>query len=93
MGASVIAHGDSAPVFETPEHILDFVALFVERFIVLDLDFAVLPWRDAGRNAFFDQGISEPVGIITAIRQKLFCSENPPNQDGSAFIITDLSRA
>ncbi len=42
MGAAVVAHGDPAPVFETPEHILDFMALFIEGFVVRDLELAVL---------------------------------------------------
>lgn len=72
MGASVIAHGDTPPVFKFSEHILYFVALLVERFIVLDLDFAVLFWRNAGRYLFFDQRMAEPIGIIPTISEHLF---------------------
>jgi hypothetical protein len=41
MGASIIAGVDAAPVFEFPEHVLDFVALSVERAVMGDRYFAV----------------------------------------------------
>lgn len=47
MGAAVVAHGDAAPVFESPEHVLDFMALFVESFVIFNESFTVA----AGRNA------------------------------------------
>ena len=91
MGAAVIAHGDAPPVFQFSKHVLDFVALFVECFIVPDLDFAVLLRRDAGRDAFFDQSISEPVRVITPVRQKLFCFWQLVEQQGRALVIAHLA--
>jgi len=52
MGAAVVAHGDAAPVLEFSEHVLDFVALAVERGVVAGLDFAITARRDAGDHAF-----------------------------------------
>lgn len=49
--AAVVAHGDAAPVFDATEHDLDFVALLVERFVIIDGLLAVLAWRDAGCDA------------------------------------------
>ena len=92
MRASVVAHGDTSPVLQPTEHVLDFVTLFVERFIVFVLNFAIFSGRDAGRHAPFDQGISEPVCIIAAIRKKLFCSRQMSKKRRSALIIADGSR-
>lgn len=72
MGASVIARVDASPVLEFGEHILNLVTLLVERLVVVDLPFPVLPWRDTGCNAFFDQGFAEAVGVIPTIGQKVF---------------------
>ena len=41
MGASVIACGDASPVLELGEHVLDFVALAVERFVIVQRLLAV----------------------------------------------------
>ena len=63
MGAAIITHCDAAPVFEPPEGVFDFVALFVERLVVVMLDLAV-PFR---LDPPLDQGFAEPVGVIAAI--------------------------
>ena len=73
MSASVVAHGNAPPVLEPAEHVLDFVALFIEDTVIFVLYFAVFSWRDAGCHTFLDQGISEPVSIIAAIRKQFFC--------------------
>lgn len=39
MGAAVVARCNASPVFEFTKHILDFVSLFVEHFVVAVLDF------------------------------------------------------
>jgi hypothetical protein len=41
MNTTVLAGVDASPVFEFSEHILDFVAYFVERLIERDFSFAV----------------------------------------------------
>jgi len=41
MGAAVVAGVDAAPVFEFAEHVLDLVALAVERAIMRDRHSAV----------------------------------------------------
>jgi len=72
VGAAVVAHSDASPVFEPPEHDLDFVALFVDNFIVIDGNLAVLFARDTRHNTLLYEGRAEPVGIITAISEQLF---------------------
>ena len=67
MGAPIIARCDPAPIFEPSEAVFDLVTLFVKRLIVMMLDFAVLFRRDARLDSLFDQGLAEPVAIITAI--------------------------
>ena len=41
MGASIVAGVDAAPVLEFAEHVLDLVALSVERLVMGYLDFPV----------------------------------------------------
>jgi hypothetical protein len=64
VGTAVIAHGDTPPVFEMAEHVLDFVAFFVEFFIIQDAALAVFARRDTGEatplffKAFLNQSAS-----------------------------------
>ena len=41
MGAAVVAGVDAPPVFKAPEHVLELVALAVERGVVGDMDFPI----------------------------------------------------
>lgn len=41
MRAAVVAGMDTSPVFQPPEHVLDFVTLTVERVIVRDMQLPV----------------------------------------------------
>lgn len=91
MCAPVIAGVDAAPVFEFCKHVLDLVALFVERFVVVDLDFPVLPWRNAGRNTLFDQGFSEPVSVIATVSQQVFGPGQRVKQQGRTFVVAHLA--
>src|SRR5476649_2952698 len=61
---------DAAPVFEPSEHVLDLVALLVEGLVVVDLDFPVGLWRDAGRDPPFGEGLAEPVGVIAFVAEQ-----------------------
>ena len=70
MGASVIAHGDPAPIFEPAEHLIGEVALLVEHLGVLDGFLAVLSTRDARRDALVGQGFAAPVAIVASDRDQ-----------------------
>jgi hypothetical protein len=48
MGAAVIACGGASPVLELGEHVLDLVALAVERFVIFQRLRAVFGGRDTG---------------------------------------------
>jgi len=54
---------------EPSEHVLDAVALSVERAVVRDRDFAVGLGRDAGDNPAFGQRAAEPVGVISPVAE------------------------
>lgn len=71
MCAAVVSRGDPAPVFESGEHVLDFMTLFIKGPVILNVDFAVFLRRDAGCNSLCTQGYPEPVGIITPICEQL----------------------
>ena len=89
MCASVISGCDPPPVLELAEHVLDIVALFVEGGVVFDLALAVFLWRDTKLNALAQQGLSEPVGVIT-IRKKVFSRRQRFDNQSRAFEITHL---
>lgn len=67
MRAAVIAHGDTSPIFESAQHILDFVALFIELLVIRDGHFPILSGRGTGAEASLLQSIAEPICIIPAI--------------------------
>ena len=67
MGAAVIACGDASPVLELGEHVLDFVALAVKRFVIFQCFFAVFGRRDTGDGATLGEAIAEPVTVVAAI--------------------------
>ena len=46
--AAIIAGVDAPPVLDFGEQVLDQVALFIDRFVVVILHLAVGFWRDAG---------------------------------------------
>ena len=70
MGAPVITHGDAAPIFQSTEHNLDFMALFIQGFIVFDRNTAILFAGNAGYHLTRTQSLTQPIGIITSIGQK-----------------------
>ena len=71
MRAAVITHGYSPLVLDPAKHDFDLVPLFIQIFIVRAGSFPAPSGRDAGRNASGVQGITEPVGVITTVRQQL----------------------
>ena len=91
MGASVISGVNTPPILEFGEHILDLVALSVEVLVVGDLDFSALPWRDARCNALVDQGLAEPIGIVTSVGQHVFRFGQNIQQQGCSLIIAHLA--
>ena len=71
MCAAVITHGYSPPVLDPAKHDLDLMPLFIQILIVRAGSLSAPSGWDAGRNASGTQGIMEPVGVITTVRQQL----------------------
>jgi hypothetical protein len=67
VGALVVAGVDAPPVLEACEHVLDAVALPIERAIVTVLNFAASTRRNARCYAVFDERLPEPAGIIASM--------------------------
>ena len=57
MGTSIIAHCNTSSVFDSTKHAFNFVALFIQIFVVGNSYFSGFPGRDARRDASFEQGI------------------------------------
>ena len=67
VGAPVVAGGDAPPILELGEHILDFVALLVERLVIGQRGFPAFDGRDARLAASFDKSLSKPVAVIAPV--------------------------
>src|SRR5437764_14706450 len=67
VGAAVVAGGDAAPVLEFGEHVLDFVALLIERLVIGQRDFPALGGRNARLGASFGESFSKPIAVIAPI--------------------------
>ena len=91
MRTAVISCCDPPPVFELAEHVLDFVALLVESFVVFDLYFPIFPWRDTRLDTLVFQGLPEPIGIVAAIRQKMLGQRQIIDDQARAVVITHLA--
>ena len=91
MGASVIAHGDTTPVFDTPKHVFYLVPLFIKLFVIGDWFFPVFLGRYARGNTFFKQSIAKPCSVISPVGQKFFGVGQGGKQMGCALVITYLT--
>jgi hypothetical protein len=67
------------------------VALLLENRIIFNPLLSVFPWRYAWLDAFVAQGLSEPVGVITSIRQKVFNRWQSIDNEPGAVVIAHLS--
>ena len=56
MRTAIVAGRDPPPVLEFSEHIFDFMALFVEVGVVIDLPVAVFPRWNTRLDPFVPQG-------------------------------------
>ena len=92
MGASVIAHCDTPPIFDPCEAVFDLVPLFVERFIIRLRVFAVLLRRDTRLNPFFDQRLAEGVAVVAFIAGERLSGRQKGQHEPRAFMIAHLAR-
>ena len=90
MGAAVVACGDASPVLELGEHILDLVALAVERFVVFQRLLAVFGRRDTGNDATLGQDMAEPVAVVAAIGDQRGGLRQVGQKRSGALVVADL---
>jgi hypothetical protein len=67
VSASVVMSGDAPPIFKFGEHILDPVALLVERLVIRQWSFPAFGRRNAGLAAPLAEGAPEPIAVITSV--------------------------
>lgn len=91
MGASVVAGGDAAPVFEAAEHTLDLVAVFVEFGVVFDRVLSMSASGDAGRDTLGGQGGAEPVAIVAPVSDQAVGSGERRHEGRCPAIVADLT--
>ena len=93
MRATVVSSVNSAPVLEPAKHVLDLVALFVERRIVRDRHLAVCPRWNAGCYFALRQCISKPVSVISLVTQERLCLGESMQHLRGTFVVTHLPLA
>lgn len=91
MGATVVSCGDAPPVLKFGEHVLDFMALTVERFVIIQRLLTVFSSRDARRRALLRQSVAEPVAIVAAVSDQGYGPWQAEEQDLGALVVTDLT--
>jgi hypothetical protein len=84
---------NKSPVFESAEHILDFVSLAVERTVMFDRLFAVGFLRDASCDAPFGQSLTRPVGVIALVAEKFLGLRQGRQHQRRIFVAAHLAFA
>ena len=92
MSAAVVAGVNAPPIFQLAEHVLDLVALAVERPVMGYLDFPVSFKWDAGFIISICKGFSEPVGVVALVRQERLRRRQRRQQGRRSGVIADLAR-
>ena len=67
VGAAIVAHGEAPPVLELGEHVLDFVALLIERLVIGQWDIPAFGRRNARLAASFGESFSKPIAVIASV--------------------------
>ena len=93
VSTSIVASGDAPPVLELRKHILEFMALFVERLVIGQRDFPAFGGRYSRFAAPLAQGGSEPIAVIAAIGKKRFGRWQGIKDQPCPFVIAHLSLA
>ncbi len=91
MCAAIVSGGNTSPVLNFGEHILDFVALPVEGFVIVEGVLSVFPAGDAGRDAAFGQLLTEPGAVIASICDQRASLWQGWKQCTGAFVVADLA--
>jgi hypothetical protein len=91
VGASVVPGGDAAPVLELGEHVLDPVALLVERLVIGQRDFPAFGGGDAGLAAPFGESVPEPIAVVAAIGKERLGWRQGIEDQPRAFVIAQLA--
>ena len=74
VNTAVISHGNSSPMLKPAKHNQNFVALFIENFIIFGVGLPIPFGRDAGSYASTEQFLAKPRCIIASIcKQFLSC--------------------
>jgi hypothetical protein len=90
---SIVAGRDASPILEPCEHILDFVALLIERLVIGPRDFPAFGGGNAGLAAPFGESIPEPIAVITTVGKKRFGGRQGIKDQSCALVVAHLPLA
>jgi len=91
MGASVVSGCNAPPILELAEHVLDFMSLTIEVFVIIDGLLAASGRRNAGCDAFVRQGLAEPVAVVPLVAEQARSIRQGIEHKPGALVITHLA--
>ena len=91
MSASVVAGCDTAPILEAAEHVLDTMALAIERLVERDFHLSAARLRDTGSDAPFEQRGAEAIAVVAAIGEQFAGWRQSRQHHRGALVITHLA--
>lgn len=91
MCAAVVACRDTSPVFELCEEVLDFVALTVERFVVIERVLSASCWRNARFGSARFERRAESVAVIALVGDQRFGLRQGAEHKPRAPVIAHLT--
>jgi hypothetical protein len=72
MGATVVTQGETAPVLELCEHVLNLVTLLIQGFAMGRRLAALFPGRDAGGDASVGECSAKGIAVIAFVGDQRF---------------------
>jgi hypothetical protein len=91
MSAAIIMGGNPAPVLELGEHVLDLVALTIQRLVIGDRCLPAPGRRNARRDVLLDKSCPELVAIIAPVGNQSGARRQRSQVEPSAPLIAHLA--
>jgi hypothetical protein len=91
VSATVVAHGDPAPVLEAAKRVLDAMTLAIEGSVVGQRGCARPGRWDAWRDAALTQSRSKPVAVVATVAEQFACSRQNRQEQGGPPVVAHLA--
>jgi hypothetical protein len=91
VSAAVVAHGDTPPVLDPAESVLDAMALAVQDLVIGDRELAALDGRDARRDASLQQAGTEGIAVLATVCEQFLGGRQKWQQQSSTLVVAHLT--